>query len=95
MKLYNVNISDDIWMNGKNYEILSYKPYTGSDYAIRRAILPALKADGFFYGFFYGMKSKFIFDLDDTYPITDEKFIDIPQILRQLIRDDKLNSLYL
>jgi heat shock protein HspQ len=36
-----------------------------------------------------------IFDLDDTYPITDEKFIDIPQILRQLIRDDKLNSLYL
>ena len=91
MKLYNVNISDDIWINGKNYEILSYKPYTESDYTIRRAILPALKADGFF----YGMKSKFIFDLDDTYPRTDEKFIDIPQILRQLIRDDKLNSLYL
>ena len=91
MKLYNVNISDDIWINSKNYEILSYKPYTESDYAIRRAILPALKADGFF----YGMRCKFIFDLDDTYLIKDENFKDVTQKLRQIIRDDKLNSLSL
>lgn len=91
MKLYNVNISDDIWINGKDYEILSYKPYTESDYTIKRAILPALQEDGFF----YSMKSRFVFDLDDTYLIKDENFKDVTQKLRQIIRDDKLNSLSL
>jgi DNA primase len=50
-----------------------------------------LKADGFF----YLMNDNYVFDLDGTYPVTDEKFKDVAQKLRQLIRDDKLKSLSL
>jgi hypothetical protein len=91
MNLYKVRITTSIWTEGKDYDIVSYHKYIESDYTIRRAILPALKSDGFF----YLMNDNYVFDLDDTYPIKDEKFIDVAKRLRQVIRDDKLNSLSL
>lgn len=91
MNLYKVRITTGIWREGKDYDIIEYHSYKESSYTIKRAILPALKSDGFF----YLMNDNYVFDLDDTYPITDEKFINVPKRLRQIIRDDKLNSLSL
>jgi hypothetical protein len=91
MNLYKVRITNSIWTEGKDYKIISYKVYNESNYTINRAIVPSLKSDGFF----YLMNDNYVFDLDGTYPITDEKFIDVTRRLRQLIRDDKLNSLSL